>query len=146
MFSIAFTQEPLIDAEPGENGRVGLLNFGGVEERFVAHLGTWSEREYSEHWRAALVRTLNSEPSALITDMQTPQESSHLVWWPMWKVGNDIVFHNQIFFFSKHGLEEMPDLEKLFKFVEPRQTHNSKGMAVSEWLVPVSEIRRFLNA
>src|SRR5690349_2307623 len=103
MFSIGFTNEMWSPVEPGEVGRVGLLRLGTVEERFVSHFQTWSERDYSEHWRHALLRCLNGDPSALVTDMQTPTQSSHLVWWPVWKLGRELVFHNQLFFFADHG-------------------------------------------
>jgi len=40
MFSIRITDEPLIEIEQGEKGRVGVLVLGNHEERFVAH--TWT--------------------------------------------------------------------------------------------------------
>jgi hypothetical protein len=92
MFRIEFADERLIKISPGEKGRVGLLVLGQHNERFVAHTQTWSEEQYAEHWLLALDRVLGGKPSALITDMTTPVESSHLVWWPMWKIHNEVVF------------------------------------------------------
>jgi hypothetical protein len=86
MFWVGFTDEPLIKLEPTEaDGRVGLLVLGSHEERFPVHFSVWSEQQYVGHWKRALVHALDGKPSALITDMATPAQSSHLIWWPMWK-------------------------------------------------------------
>jgi hypothetical protein len=146
MFSIRFTDEPLFDPEPGEIGRVGLLQFGFAEERFVSHLWNWAEQDYSAHWKRALSRTLEGKPSALITDMRTPSQSSHLVWWPIWRVQANLVFHHQLFFFSQHAVESLSgDVETLFDFVGDRRTHDSENNQISEWIVPASAVELFLS-
>ncbi len=147
MFSIGFTQEPLSNPEPGEIARVGLLTLENSEERFVSHFCTWSEQDYSTHWRHALRIALEERPSALITDMRTPQQSSHLIWWPMWRNDKDVVFNNRLFFFSQHGVENiLGGAESLFRFIGERRIHDSKNRLISAWTVPVSDIELFLKA
>ena len=147
MFWIGFTTEKLPDLDPEEEGRTGLLMLGNHEERFVAHTWTWSEPRYAEQWRHALVRALDGKPSALITDMRTPTQSSHLVWWPMWKVGNELVLHNQLLFFAKHRVEgPHVDIELLYELIGECASKNSEGTPVSEWRVSVSDVDAFLRS
>jgi contact-dependent growth inhibition (CDI) system CdiI-like immunity protein len=145
LFWIGFINEPLVDAEPGEMGRVGLLKLRVREERFVSHFETWSVRDYYDHWRDALLRALAGKPSALIVDMQTPARSSHLIWWPVWKVCDELVFHNQLLLFERHGIEGSHlDLERLFSLIGERKSHNAEGMPISEWYLPASDAEKFL--
>lgn len=146
MFWVGFTDEPLIELEPTEaDGRIGLLVLGKHEERFPVHLSIWSEQQYVDHWKSALVRALDEKPSALITDMATPAQSSHLIWWPMWRIKSEVVFHNQLLFFKQHGIEEsQTDVERLYGVIGERMSHNNDGTALSEWIVPVSEVQTSL--
>jgi hypothetical protein len=145
MFRIEFTDELLARMDPDEEGRVGLLVLGKHEERFAAHMWTWSEQQYADHWKSALVRALEGRPSALVTDMRTPSQSSHLVWWPMWKIESELVFHNQLLFFEQHKVQGSHlDIDCLYNLVGARVSHNDEGTPLSEWIVPVSEVKAFL--
>ena len=146
MFSIGFTEESLIKLEPTEaGGRIGLLVLGGHEERFIVHFSVWSEQQYINHWKSAVARALVRKPAALVTDMRTPARSSHLIWWPMWRTNSEVVFHNQLLFFDQHGIEgSQVDVERLYGVIGERLSHNDDGIAVSEWIVPVSEVETFL--
>jgi contact-dependent growth inhibition (CDI) system CdiI-like immunity protein len=55
------------------------------------------------------------------------------------------VFHNQLFFFEEHGIEgSQIDVERLYGVVGERSSHNDDGKAISEWIVPVSDVETFL--
>ena len=145
MFSIGFTDEPLIEAEAGEVGRVGLLVLGNQEERFVAHLSVWSEHQYVEHWTRALTRAIAGDAAALITDMQTPDQSSHLVWWPVWRINDDLVFHNQLLFFAQHEIGGSDiDIDRLYRLIGALTFQSSEGTPLSAWRVSVSDAEKFL--
>jgi hypothetical protein len=147
MFSIGFAEETLTDAEPGETARIGVLRLGSYEERFIAHLNEWHEQDYVEHWRRALARALAGRPAALVTDMLTPAQSTHLVWWPLWKIGDDLAFHNQLLFFEMHDITGSGiNVEELFGLVGEHFTNNDDGEPVSEWRVPVAEVAAFLTS
>jgi hypothetical protein len=147
MFSIRFADEPLMQAELDKGERVGLIVLGRQEERFAVHMGPWSKRNYIVHWSSALSRVLRGKPSALITDMRTPVQSSHLVWWPMWRINSEIVFHNQLLFFADHKVQgSRVDVKGLYEFIGNRVPHNNEGAAVSEWVVRVSDVERFLDS
>jgi len=145
MFWIGFTDEPLIEAEAGELGRVGLLVLGNQEERFVVHLSAWSEHQYVEHWARSLNRAIAAGTSALITDMQTPSQSSHLVWWPVWRINDELVFHNQLLFFAQHEISGPEvDIDRLYRLIGELTPYNRGGTPVSEWRVSVSDVQKFL--
>ena len=154
MFWIGFTDEPLIKVDHQEEGRVGLLVLGDREERFVVHMETWPKGDYVFQWKLALKRVLSGKPSALITDMYTPATSNHLVWWPMWKVGSQVLFHNQLLFFEKYpmpyfrrhrGKVTPITIDWLYKLVGERESQSRDGTPLSEWTVPVHEIEEFLK-
>jgi hypothetical protein len=145
MFWIGFTDESLARMEPGGEGRVGLLVLGNFTERFVVHFWTWSEQQYVHHWKDALIRGLDGKPSALITDMRTPSQSNHLVWWPLWRIGDEVLFHNQLLFFEQHKVQGSHiDVERLYDLVGERVSRNSEGVPLSEWIISVSEVEAFL--
>jgi len=146
MFSIGFTDEAFEKVEPEEQGRMGLLVLGSHHERFVTHFWAWSEKEYQDQWTNGLTRVLRGLPSALITDMRTPTQSSHLVWWPMWRVNHKIVFHNQLFFFEQHGLRTPQiETELLYEFIGERSRKSADGTPLSEWVVALPHIEKFLE-
>ncbi len=146
MFWIGFTTEKPPYELP-EEVRTGLLMLGEHEETFVAHTDTWSEERYIEHWKLALGRVLDGRSSALVTDMRTPAQSSHLVWWPVWKADNKLVFHNQLLFFAKHNVEgEKIDIERLYELVGTHSSLNGEGLPVSEWQVAVEDVEKFLES
>jgi len=145
-FHIGFTAEKFIKAEPNEEGLVGLLVLGQHEERFPVHFYAWSMAQYVDQWNKALVRSLTGMPSALITDMATPAQSSHLIWWPMWRLDDEMVFQNQLFFFDQHGsVKQDFVIEDLFGFIGKHKAHDEDGNQLSEWVVPVSDIEFFLD-
>ncbi|HEY8671594.1 MAG TPA: hypothetical protein VIL63_12180 [Terriglobales bacterium] len=147
MFWIGFTDEQFLEAEPGEEGRVGLLVLGNHKERFVVHFWTWSEEQYVAHWRKALQRAMNGQPSALVTDMATPAQSSHLVWWPMWKTNSELVLHNQLLFFAKYKVAGTNiSLDHLYDLIGEQKSHNDEGIPLSEWRVAVSDVEAFLKS
>jgi hypothetical protein len=64
----------------------------------------------------------------------------------MWKIGNEIVVHNQLLFFAAHGIEgSRIEVEDLYQFVGKHSSHNSDGIPLSEWRVTVEEVEEFLE-
>jgi hypothetical protein len=146
VFRIGFTNDRRTRLYPGEKGLVGFLVIGSHEEAFVAHTWNWSEQQYNDHWKRALVRALDGKPAALVTDMRTPAQSSHLVWWPIWRVDGEVVFHNQLLFFAQYEIAgSHVDIERLYDRIGEHFTHNDEGVPVSQWHVPVCEIESFLR-
>jgi len=122
-----------------------MLMLGHHEESFIAHTWTWCSQQYLEHWRQGLTRALGGQPSALITDMRTPAQSSHLVWWPVWKLGRELVFQNQALFFAKQNVAGAHiDVEHLYSLIGRHTSLNNEGIPISEWVAPISDVEGFL--
>lgn len=143
MFWIGFTDEKLGDASlPAIVGRLKLSYY---EESFISHLLTWDEEAYYLHWHRALTRVLSGKPAALVTDMRPPDESQFLVWWPMWRIEENIVFHNQIFLYKEHGISRRLDILDLYEYIGSRRQTDLNGREISEWVIPILEIEQFLQ-
>jgi contact-dependent growth inhibition (CDI) system CdiI-like immunity protein len=143
----AWTHLPLQKVEPQEEGRVGLLVLGKHKERFVVHFQTWTSEQYKRQWRSALIRGLQSLSSALITDMRVSAQSSHLVCWPFWRIGRELLFHNQLLFFGQNNLRGGNlDIDHLYAVVGEHSRLSQNGAPISEWTVPVSDVEHFLTA
>src|SRR5690348_7680794 len=141
MFKISFLSSSQDAVIAGENTLTGLLQLGSYQENFISHLVNWSREQYVTEWRNALKRLLDHQPAALITDMWLPTQNSHLVWWPMWLVDSDVIFHNQLFFFNQHDIREELHAGALYDFIGPRLSQDDEGTPLSEWSVPAIEIR-----
>lgn len=138
MFSIKLGSKTY--TEEGQTFLKGNLVIGGFTETFRACLCVWNKNEYENHWREAFERILGKESnSALITSMHSPAKSSHIVWWPMWRDGKNVLIQNQLLFFNQ--------MKTAFNPLDPF-VHLSKRPAAgdpkpSEWRIPLAEIRSF---
>jgi hypothetical protein len=143
-FSIAFLDEPLV--YPYEDiktpGALGSLMMGDSNERFCSSLYRWSQRDYESQWRQAINVLLNeSFKAALIVEYTGTDASSHLEWWPMYKVGDSVYLQNQLLFYNQ--LPQPFSLDRPFMYLRNRETTDQAGRPISEWLVRLSEVERF---
>jgi CdiI N-terminal domain len=143
-FSIAFLDEPLVYPYDDVNtpGASGLLTMGNLKERFCSSLYHWSKRDYESQWRHAINVLLNeSFKAALIVEYTGTDASSHLEWWPMYKVGDAVYLQNQLLFYNQ--LPEPFSLDRPFIYLRNRETTDQAGRPISEWLVRLSEVEQF---
>ena len=100
-FSIAFQEKPLF--YPYGDRRTpaasGVLVLGDASEQFIASLYQWSKEDYQRQWRPAVEVLLHGkDKAALITEYLGPEGSTHLVWWPMYLVGEEVFLQNHLYF------------------------------------------------
>jgi hypothetical protein len=79
--------------------------------------------------------------AALITEYLGPEAATHLVWWPMYLVGEKVFFQNQLLFY-----DQLPGpffLKIAFSFLRNRRTTTEEGEPISEWSVSLSEMEAF---
>jgi CdiI N-terminal domain len=141
---MAFLDEPLVYPCDDANtpGASGLLTMGNSKERFCSSLYHWSKRDYESQWRNAINVLLNeSFKAALIVEYTGTDASSHLEWWPMYKVGDTVYLQNQLLFYNQ--LPEPFSLQRPFIYLRNRETTDQAGLPISEWLVRLSEVERF---
>jgi hypothetical protein len=143
-FSIAFQHEPLCYPydDPATPAACGLLVLGDWKEEFLASLYQWSKEDYERQWRHAInVLIQRTRKSALITEYVSPEAASHLVWWPMYLVGETVLFQNHLLFYDQ--LERPFVIQDALSFVRDRQTVNEEGRKISEWAVSLDDVEVF---
>lgn len=137
--------------QPGESASLvcdGQLILGRYTERFESPLHYWWQHDYEEQWHAAISRLLaGSRKTALITAMYDPAIANFLTWWPLYQEGQTICVQNQLLFLDT--LTTVFDVAGIDEIVQPHRTVNDEGSRISEWSVPVTDVKDFarnLNA
>ena len=130
----------------------GYIDFGTTreemqrrEEWFISPLHMWSVQDYEKHWIEALERMVcGQDQSALIVSLGTLMPDDYIGWWPMWRFGETVKFHEQMLFSSQ--LSEPFDIADSYVHVSEYHEVNEDGHRLSEWEVSVSDIAAFLDA
>ena len=143
-FSIAFQETPLF--YPYDDRRTpaasGVLVLGDASEQFIASLYQWSKEDYQRQWRPAVDVLLHGkDKAALITEYLGPEGSRHLVWWPMYLVGEKVFLQNHLLFYDQ--LPGPFSVKNAFSFLHNRRTTTGEGEPISEWSVGLSEMEAF---
>lgn len=143
-FCIELLPDEFIDAESGTQAQYGEITLGTFRERFIALTSYWNAERYRMHWREALVRTVDGAPtSCLITSLHDPARSHLLFWWPLYCIDAVVYVQNAILQFEQLSAPFDPD--NPFAFVPPRTTTSEDGHPISEWTVPVADVKRYLD-
>ncbi len=145
-FSIAFQNKPL--CYPYEDRTTpaasGLLILGEAKEHFHASLYQWSREDYENQWRHAIETLLGGkDKSALITEYVSAEVATHLVWWPMYVVGDTVFFQNHLLFYDQ--LTGPFSVENALGLLRDRKTTNTDGEKISEWSVSFYEVEAFVR-
>jgi hypothetical protein len=64
-----------------------------------------------------------------------------LEWWALYRVGEHVFAQNQLVFFD--NLKSEFDANRAVEFLRDRQTENEEGLPISEWSVPMDDLRAF---
>ena len=119
----------------------GELVLGEFKENFVASLYQWNKVDYETQWRDAIKALIEGSKSALIVEYVSPEFSSKLEWWPMYRMENVVYIQNHLLFYDQ--LTRPFTLENMFSFVKDRVTVNEDGNRISEWSVKLSDVEDF---
>jgi hypothetical protein len=146
-FSIAFLDEPLSYPyeDPAAPAARGVLVLGDAREYFLASLYEWSKEYYESQWRHALKTILlGRDKAALITTYGSPENATHLEWWPMYAAEDAVFLQDHLLFYDR--LTKPFSVQDAFSFLRDRQTTNEEGKAISEWMVSFSDVKEFARA
>ena len=146
-FSICFTGEPdqYLGDDPSVPFAMGRIVAGELDEGFASTLYEWSKRDYEVHWLQSLERLINGDTKiVLMTQYLDPAESLNLEWWALYRGEDDVVYvQNQLRFCDQLG--KGFSVAEASKFLGERITVNEDGNRISEWEVPLSEIRLYVD-
>jgi len=144
VFDIFLTDKPVEDLDPGVEAVYGQIRLGDFQESFVADVVLWKPSQYLQHWRSAVRRIVEGEErSALITSFLEPSLSRYLVWWPLYRDGQNVRIQNQLRFFDQ--LRRPFSLERYWDSVDQRRQISDNGEKISEWIVPVEDMKAYLT-
>lgn len=143
-FQIKFTNNTAIIVEEGGGPiMVGEIRMGDFVEKFESPLDFWTKEDYQAQWKNALIYiTSQGSKSCLITSIYNPKTSNFLRWWVLYRIENDVIFQDQIFFLN---LSKSFDLRDPYKSIPDYRNVNPEGKRISEWLISIEEITKFLN-
>ena len=146
-FSIGFLNEPTSYPydDPTTPQARGVLILGEAKEYFGSSLYQWSKKDYEEQWRHALKTLLDGKNrAALITEYVSPESATHLEWWPMYVVGNEVFIQDHLLFYDQ--LPKSFSIPTAFSFLRDRRTTSEDGKKISEWVVAMPEVEEFARA
>jgi hypothetical protein len=144
MFYIGFKTGPRTDEE-GWRHAIGGLELGPDSDSFAADLMVWTLADYEAQWRAGVARlaTGATTSSALVTSYAGPEAAFHFMW-PMWRVGDQIVFAERLVSGEMIGAVDV--IDDFYRAVGEVQSHTDDGEAISQWTVPFSDVLAFLTS
>lgn len=143
-FSINFLPDPVSNLKPNEEASYGLITIGSFQERFIAPLHYWKTKDYENHWKIAINRIIkNEQQSCLITSMYDPQNANFIIWWPMYRLDENIHIQNNILFFNQLG--KPFEINAPFSFVPNHEILTEDGEKISEWIISIKDLESFIN-
>lgn len=143
-FSIRFLPDESLEFDPDPGTVVGMIEIGDFRERFQASLSFWSPADYVRSWRAGLEWiTGNNTKSCLITSMYDPQNASLIVWWPMYRDGENVWIQNYLLLLEE--IEESFAPDDPYPLIPDRVIVDEEGQKLSEWHTTVTAVKHFLE-
>lgn len=142
-FNINFTDTYEFDSLNSKLQKIAEIIIGDFREPIIIPISYWSEQDYKKQWLNALneILSFDNSSSALIVSMHdTKLADSHIVTWPMYRVGEIVYIHNRILF-----LEESTkyfDIRKIKAYIGERETVGGDGNEISEWQTGVKNIQK----
>lgn len=140
-FEIKFTGKRVDDGELGEIG------FGDLDEQFVAPVEYWSKEKYETQWKEAVGRIVNSRDdtsSMLIISMHDPRQANFLVAWSLYKIDNRVYAQNSLIFMN--SLKQPFNERMIYDSVPERETiSEDTGEPISEWRLSVDDLATWLS-
>lgn len=141
---MTFAIEFLPKLEADKRSAKGEIVIDDFIEKFESELTFWKTEDYIRQWVEGIERIIHmTNNSCLITSISNPDHANFILWWVMYKQDNMILFQNQILFFEL--LDQKFSLDNPYIHVPKRMTVNEDGKEISEWSVPLQEIKNFLK-
>lgn len=118
---------------------VGNIQIGSFNEEFQASLSYWSRENYQTQWMDAVYKLINGEDKvALITSMYPPKTANFIIWWMMYRIGENVHVQNQVLFLDE--LDKDFEEENVYQFIPERETVTEDGDVISEWIISLKDI------
>jgi hypothetical protein len=144
-FGIKFLAETVEGSELGNTGQYGEIVLGDEREMFLSLIGYWSPRDYEEQWRNGILRVVRErQESCLITSLHDPREADVLMWWLLYPDGDTVRIQNALLLLDQHRQEF--STHHPYASIPPRRIVTDDGQPISEWVLPITDLRDFLQS
>jgi len=123
---------------------IGKIVIGDFTETIHIPINFWTIDEYKKQWAEGLARIETHDSSCLIASIQDPKIDPYLNWWALYKVGDTVYIHNNMFVdftYEEHFGNTVITRENCYDFISPRETVTDDGEKISEWSIPLSDIK-----
>ena len=131
-------------ADPVKPIGFGEIVVSSFREKFEMSFEFWVPSQYEHQWDIALTAILSGSPkSMLLTSVTDPKSANFLCCWPLYRVGECLVVQQQLLMLDE--IRESFSFERLEDFVDPRETVDEEGNAISEWATTIESVREFLS-
>lgn len=122
------------------------LILGEHKENFPVITTLWNRFNYESQWIEALNGFVknNVDACVLVTDIQPPGDSFGISYWAVFRAGDVAVFQER---FSRELSKRLIGPAKTVEpHIPPRiQGTSQEYSQVSEWTVPIDDLRRFVE-
>lgn len=136
MFDIYF-----LDSDPSARRRKKVLRgrivLGDYSEEFDTYLDVWNRDLFELHWLGAARRLVDDRESSTAFFTTTFQS-----FWSMWRRGDAVLVNERLL--VKDTLIAPFDPAHLYRQVG-RYRRYSDGQPISQWVLKLSDLRRFIN-
>jgi hypothetical protein len=111
-------------------------------ERFESPFNFWKAADYERQWVEGVTRILQGElTSVLVTLMVQPEIANFIMWWPMYRDGNMVVFHNHLLMMKR--LKQPFEITNLYSFIPHRFDSVDEEYIISEWTIEIDKLKSF---
>jgi hypothetical protein len=120
----------------------GEIVINGFSERFESPFDFWTAADYERQWAQGVTRILEGElKSVLVTSMVQPEIANFIMWWPMYRDGNLVVFRNHLLMMQQSG--QLFTIPNLYSFIPDRLDSADAEFKVSEWTIELDKMKSF---
>ncbi len=141
-FVISFLPELAGQAFDTPDTANGFIKIGPFQENFKIPLTYWSQSEYQEHWKEAIVKLSKTDNSScLIISIESPWQEHNLTWWLLYKQDAQVYFQKQILNFKIY--KGSFDPQNPFLTIPHRASDNKASLLVQELSLPLKDLEEF---
>jgi hypothetical protein len=124
---------------------IGSLQLGSEHERLACSSKVWSASQYKQQWIAAVSKLLHASKASSALVVSVERGRNNFEWWPMYRNGISVQFHNQWLQHAKPMRRIEPKTaHRAVTRLRPSTKYAKHGM--STWSVPVKALHRWLAA
>jgi hypothetical protein len=140
-FSIKFIDQnvTLMNTVPCYKGEITI---GDFKETFYSPINYWKKEDYEKQWHEAIERLKSYPQSCFIVKIRDPQCSKYVLTWPIYKIGEKLVFRNQMYFhkiYKQRLGNKIMTSSNCYEYIPQRRSLYERKDNISEWIIDLPD-------